>query len=530
MRAFHLDMKLAQYRQDYLAGLFPRLRQAGYDTLVFEIENKVRLDCLGSAVWCEAYGKAEFAGILGMCREAGLQPIPLIQTSAHLEWLLTHAPFQHLREQPSIAYALCPLKPASRAFLQRYIDEVCEIFGNPDYIHLGGDEATYMGTCPACEAKVKASGKGDYLGEHMGWVAAHALSRGSRPIFWADMVLAHPECLRLFPKEVVWVDWHYKMTPDGLESTYLWGEKGWPIAAPDASAAFRRNYGDYAFQAAGQRYRPWFYADYLLDQGFDVLIAPAASCGGDHVFLPSCDRAANVASAALKVMSEPRLLGSLVTSWAGRMPPLETQWPLLHLPAAIRAQSPGADWQDALRQACRQTFGEDIPDFADHWKALGESFYLAESHLGMEWESGYVGQMPAIPLLFAKRLRNKSLDLSAETEKIEALLAAYAQAARQLTPFLETPSPTNAAARFWQLGVEAIQLRAREYLVYLRAQGGLFDSPSTTEILWQTEVMADRWRAALLEVYQPAGVERAHAVVYGESKRMLPFVCWGRFD
>lgn len=529
MQAFHLDMKMAQFRQDYLAGLFPRLREAGYDTVVFEIQDKVRLDCLGAAAWCEAFSKTEFAGILGDCRAAGLQAIPLIQSGAHLEWLLTHEPFQRLREQPPIAYALCPHKPESRSFLLRYVDEVCELFGNPVFIHLGGDEAVYMGTCPVCEAKVKAADKGAYLAEHMGWLAAHALSRGSRPVFWADMVLAHPACLDLFPKDVVWVDWHYEMIPEGPEATYLWGEKG-KVAAPDASAAFRRNYGDYAFQPQGQRYRPWFYADYLLDRGFDVIIAPAASCGGDHAFLPSFNRAANVASAALKAMSEPRLLGVLVTSWAMRMPPLETQWPLLRLPAAIRAQPPPADWPGALEQACRQAFGADIPGFAAHWKTLGQSFYLAESHLGFEWESGYVGQMPAIPLLFAKRIRNKSLDVSAETEKIEALLAAYAQAAGALSPGLAALAPHAPPARFWQLGADAIQLRAREYLVYLRAQAGAFDSQRTTGILWQTEAMSDRWRAAMLEVYQPAGVERAHAVVYGESRRMLPVVSWGRFE
>ena len=90
MQAFHLDMKMGQFRPEYLVSLFLRLRQAGYDTVVFEIEDKVRLDCIGSAAWCEAFSKEEFSGILSNCRSAGLQAIPLIQTYGHMEWLLTH--------------------------------------------------------------------------------------------------------------------------------------------------------------------------------------------------------------------------------------------------------------------------------------------------------------------------------------------------------------------------------------------------------------------------------------------------------
>lgn len=527
IQAFHLDMKLAQYRPDYLASLFPRLWEAGYDTIVFEIENKVRLDCLGTAAWCEAFTKTEFSAILETCWSVGLRAVPLIQTYAHLEWLLTHAPFHGLREQPGIAYTLCPLKAESLHFLARYLDEVGELFDNPDFIHLGGDEAAYMGSCPACEAVVKNDGQGGLYARHMGWVASRALARGWRPMLWADMVLAHPESLRAFPSEVIWVDWHYEMTPEGPESTYLWGETNRQTAS-GTSDAFRKTYGAYAFDPTGSHYRPWFYADYLLDQGFDVLIASAASCAGSHSFLPSFDRAANVASASLKLHSEPRLLGQIVTSWAGRLPTLEAQWPLLRLPELLRNQP--ANWSAALETACHQSFGTLVPGFSEHWKSLGRSFWWAESRHGFDWEAGYVGQPDPIPQMLARRVREGSLNLSEETTQMETLLGEYTRSARELASLLKQADPDNLSTQTWRIGADAIRLRAWEYLLYLRATNGRIEQEQAIEVLQLTESLADRWMALLLRIYQPAGSLLIQAIVYGETRRRLTRMSWGRFE
>jgi hypothetical protein len=528
MQAFHLDMKMGQFRPEYLSSLFLRLRQAGYDTVVFEIEDKVSLDCIGSAAWCEAYSKEEFADILSNCLSAGLQAIPLIQTYGHLEWLLTHSPFQPLREQASIAYTICPLKEDSRKFLLRYVDEVCELFGNPRYIHLGGDEAVYMGTCPDCEAKVKSSSKSALYSDHMRWLSSHVLSRGSRPMLWADMILAHPECIDQLGKDMVWVDWNYGMMPDGNDSINLWGRTG-KFTPGETDDVFQRQYGAYAFHPDGKSFRPWFYADYLIDKGFDVLIAPATRSSGDHCFIPSLNHASNVVSAALKLSSETRLKGILVTSWAVRLNPLETQWPLINLPQVLRA-NPNSSWQEALNLSCNESFNPQIPDFATHWKALGQSFYLAESHLCIDWECGYVGQMPPVPQLLVRRFKGNADECRLEMEKIETLRSAYSQAASAIHPQLSRQKPENLSATFWSLGIDAIQLRAREYLLYLRAQSGDIDKRLATEILWETESMADRWRTAMLRIQQPASVERELAMLYGESKRILPHISWGRFE
>lgn len=527
IQAFHLDMKVAQYRPDYLALLFSKLRDAGYSHVLFEIENKVRLECLGTAAGCEAFSKEEFAAILGHCRSAGLEPIPLIQTYAHLEWLLTHAPFHALREQPGIAYTLCPLKPESQDFLERYMDEVGELFSNPHFFHIGGDEATYMGTCPDCAAIAESEGKGGLYARHMARLASRALQRGWRPLLWADMVLAHPDCLPKFPKETLWVDWNYTMTPEGLERAHLWGKRG-AFTPDETDATFREAYGSHAFDASRKKFRPWFYADYLLDQGFDVLIAPAACCAGSHAFLPAFDRVDNIASASLKLHAEPRLSGQIVTSWAIRLPPLETQWPLLYLSTILRNQPQGTP-QAALDVACRRSFGEVPSDFLPCWKSLGKSFSWAESHHGFDWETGYVGPFEPISLHFARHLRAGSWTLGEEIRTIEALLDEYQRAALALDRLWSASPPNNLPSRAWRLGAEAIALRAREYLACLHAEEGRLDKASAIEICRLTEDLRDRQLAFLLDVYQPAGAMLIQSILHGESLRRLPQMGFGKY-
>ena len=209
MLGFHLDLKAARYRQDYLAELFPRLAAAGYSHIFLEIEDKVRLESTRGTEWCEAWSKQDFAGILAMVREAGMTPIPLIQTLGHMEAILSHRAYHALRESPASAYMLCPSNPASVPFLTRYMDEVGELFDNPPFIHLGGDEAWLLGTCPECRQRVAATSKSELFFGHMDKLFEHARARGWRPIAWADMVLAHSEAIDRFSRDVVWMDWDY---------------------------------------------------------------------------------------------------------------------------------------------------------------------------------------------------------------------------------------------------------------------------------------------------------------------------------
>ena len=524
MIGFHLDLKVAQYRKEYLEELFPRLAAAGYTHLFMEIEDKVRLESTPGAAWCEAWTKPEFSGLLASARRAGLVPIPLIQTLGHMEAILSHSRFHELRETPSSAYMICPSNPRSSAFLLRYMDEVGELFGNPPFIHLGADEAWYLGSCPECRRRVEATSKSELFRQHMAPLFAHALARGWRPIAWADMALAHSESIDRFPREVVWMDWDYWTQESGSTQHRYWakGAFGGPEIFPEAF--FQTEMGQFVRDAEG-RFRPWGYADYLMAKGFDVILAPSTRCGGDHVFSPQLKHLGNVMGAALRVRRDPQPLGMMVTSWALRLNHLETQWPAILIPQAAATQD-AAEWRGLKSVLTEKTFGQAAPAFFDAWQALEPCFTLAESWRAIESDARYYGQHDSIPYLLGTI--QKAEDVAKEREMLEALLPRQAEGARILEALAPQVPGENRCLRFWRFAARAIRARAEEELLFIGALTTPPERRQAAEMLLRMEALQDEYRALLLETNTPASVERELGMIFGSPMRGMMRLCRGK--
>ncbi len=79
------------------------------------------------------------------------------------------------------------------AFLEKVIDEVCELFPNSPYIHIGGDECpkTRWETCPRCQLRMKEEGLADehelqsYFVQRM---EKYINSKGKRIIGWDEIL------------------------------------------------------------------------------------------------------------------------------------------------------------------------------------------------------------------------------------------------------------------------------------------------------------------------------------------------------
>ena len=98
MKAFHIDMNVAHFTRDYLEKWLRRLAAQGYDAILWEVENNVAWETCPECASPEAFSKDEFAGILALSRELGLEPIPLLQTLAHCEYVLKHERYASLSE------------------------------------------------------------------------------------------------------------------------------------------------------------------------------------------------------------------------------------------------------------------------------------------------------------------------------------------------------------------------------------------------------------------------------------------------
>lgn len=151
-RVVHLDLKGAPPKMAYYKKLFPFLRSVGATGVLIEYEDmfpyKGNLKILART---DAYTENEVNAIVQLAEEFKLMVIPLIQTFGHLEFMLKHKQFKHLRAINSSKRALCPCQNSSLPILLDMAKQVIALHPNIKYLHVGGDEIYDLMKCSKCK-------------------------------------------------------------------------------------------------------------------------------------------------------------------------------------------------------------------------------------------------------------------------------------------------------------------------------------------------------------------------------------------
>lgn len=120
-----------------------------------------------------------------------LEIIPLVQTFAHLEWILKLEAFAHMREDPKYPQVICFGAPASFDLIKDMVDQVAAVhkqYGMP-FFHMGADEVFQLGVCNESVSKMRElGGKDRALLWHMARVAKYVKETHSTVVLaWNDM-------------------------------------------------------------------------------------------------------------------------------------------------------------------------------------------------------------------------------------------------------------------------------------------------------------------------------------------------------
>lgn len=330
LKVFHLDMNYVMLREETIYSLLKNIAHAGYNAVLWELEDKIRWETCPECAWPEAMGKNEFREILDYSISLGLEPIPLLQTIGHAEYVLIHVPYHHLREKEDRHDCYCVSKPETRAFLRKWIAEYLDLFdGSNRFFHLGGDEAYVFGTCHVC----RNADRNSLYAAHISEISGEITKRGMRPCIWGDMVLAHPEAIDSIPKNFVIWDWNYWDCSTPPQILRIWGKNSYP---PDKVPEDMKNAIPEMFDAKGAAV-PFYTADFLKKHGFDVVLCSASRSYGDDPLCPNWAlHSGNISGAALKTVKS-GLFGNCVTSWAIRLNPYGLQMPLIELSPTVMA-------------------------------------------------------------------------------------------------------------------------------------------------------------------------------------------------
>lgn len=160
----------------------------------------------------------EFVRLGERCRELGLDLAPNQNCFGHLSGWLKLPEYQHLAETHgdwmfdvwprSGAFSLCPTDPASLGFVRGLLGELLPL-SRSGLVNIGCDE-TYDIAYGRSEGEVRQRGRAAVYLEFVEKIAAIAREHGKRSMFWGDIALSHPECVRDIPEEMIALAWGYE--------------------------------------------------------------------------------------------------------------------------------------------------------------------------------------------------------------------------------------------------------------------------------------------------------------------------------
>uniref|UniRef100_A0A8C8S2U6 beta-N-acetylhexosaminidase n=1 Tax=Pelusios castaneus TaxID=367368 RepID=A0A8C8S2U6_9SAUR len=146
MRLIHLDLKGAAPKVSYLEQIFPLLSKLGANGVLVEYEDMFpfqgELEILRSPY---AYSEADIEKIQQLAVLNELEVVPLVQTFGHVEFILKHDKYRHLREVERFPNSFNPHVPETLSLLKSLLSQVMDKHRHSGWIHIGADEVFHLG-------------------------------------------------------------------------------------------------------------------------------------------------------------------------------------------------------------------------------------------------------------------------------------------------------------------------------------------------------------------------------------------------
>jgi hexosaminidase len=167
--------------------------------------------------------KEQARHLVDLARLHLLEPIPLLETLGHTEWLFANNQNRDLLQDPSVPkpWVYDPLNPRTYQVLLPIFDELVELF-DPTYVHIGHDEVRNVHPFPASVEGLQL-GFGQLFLQDVRRLHGHLKSRNVRTMLWQDELLSSEvrPLLNQFPKDLIVTSWNYYPASDYPDLTDL---------------------------------------------------------------------------------------------------------------------------------------------------------------------------------------------------------------------------------------------------------------------------------------------------------------------
>ncbi|XP_017561362.1 beta-N-acetylhexosaminidase isoform X1 [Pygocentrus nattereri] len=193
LRLVHLDLKGAAPKVSYLKQIFPLFSSLGAHGILIEYEDMFpyegELEILKSPF---AYSVEDIEEIKTLANLNKLELIPLMQVFGHLEFVLKHEKYAHLREVPKYPNSLNALAPDSLPLLKNMLKQILKRHPEARFFHIGADEVYELGESEDSKRWLEKN-NGDVGALYLSHVSnvCHLVTEmrpGMKMIFWDDMI------------------------------------------------------------------------------------------------------------------------------------------------------------------------------------------------------------------------------------------------------------------------------------------------------------------------------------------------------
>lgn len=232
-----LDFKRIDWKIDMVLELLRDFSRLKINTCLVEYEDKFPFETVDHISCNSAFTRDEIRQICMTAEENHIELIPLIQCFSHWEYILKHKEWSGIREVSDAFSQACPLDENTFALFRMMTDEIISAHPNIKSVHIGADEARYLGKCRLCAEKVRQSGIESLYGDYLRKVIGYVNSKGLHAFFWGDFYRRHDHISQIAGLDCTAVDWSYAEQAVYLPSVYFPRKSTGIISYGDAEVA-----------------------------------------------------------------------------------------------------------------------------------------------------------------------------------------------------------------------------------------------------------------------------------------------------
>ena len=201
LRFLHWDTKHHQDRMETLKRYLDWAVRFKVNMIGFELEDKFEYPSVPEAGAPGAFTSSELQEIVNYGLERFIQVVPVIQSPAHMSYVLKHPRYANLRADGN-NYQIDLCNEESYKLIFRMYDDVINATRGVDYLFVSTDEVYYAGIGPRCSRPYNEKNRSLAWAEFAQRAHAHLDAKGRRMLAWIEYPLLG-EHLEMIPSSVI---------------------------------------------------------------------------------------------------------------------------------------------------------------------------------------------------------------------------------------------------------------------------------------------------------------------------------------